>query len=120
MDTTKLTSLERAVYGQNLINQLTVENVKKLVPQLETYLNKKIELSSGGKSKNFVITLHEFENKERGQHLRSFVSFYLWYSKENIPYLICKNRDGGSSMQKLMYPEITTNYIKDLLTNDKD
>ena len=75
MDTTKLTSLERAVYGQNLINKLTVENVKKLAPQLETYLNKKIELSNGGKSKNFVITLHEFENKEEGQHLRSFVSF---------------------------------------------
>lgn len=44
------------------------------------------------------------------------IDFYLWYSKENETYLVCKNRDGGKGMKKLYFPEITTQYIKDLLT----
>jgi hypothetical protein len=69
--------------------------------------------------KQLRAKIQRYIKKQTGSR-HDVVSFYLWYSKENIPYLICKNRDGGSSMQKLMYPEITTNYIKDLLTNDKD
>ena len=44
------------------------------------------------------------------------IEFYLWYSKTNETYLVCKTRDGGSGMQKLYFPDITTQYIKDLLT----
>ena len=41
-DTTELTSLERAIFGTNLINRLTIQNLKKVLPQLEAYRGKKI------------------------------------------------------------------------------
>lgn len=96
MDTTKLTSLERAVYGTNLINKLTIENVNKIIPQLQQFLNKKIELANGSKAKNFVIELHTFEDKNKGQNLRSYLHFErnLLYLKNDVTVKV-KNYEGG-------------------------
>ena len=99
IDTTTLTSLERAVYGTNLINELTFKNLKKVLPQLETYINKKICLSKGDKAKSFSIELLEFSNSS-GQHLRTYISFEFYGSIEKVVLnqdvtVKVKNFEGG-------------------------
>lgn len=95
MDTTKLTSLERAVYGTNLINKLTIENVNKIIPQLQQFLNKKVELANGSNAKNFVIELHKFSN-DNGQNLRSYLHFdYNGLNLKNDVTVKVKNYEGG-------------------------
>lgn len=99
IDTTTFTSLERAVYGTNLINELTFKNLKKVLPQLETYINKKICLSKGDKAKSFSIELLEFSNSS-GQHLRTYISFEFYGSIEKVVLnqdvtVKVKNYEGG-------------------------
>lgn len=74
-DTTTLTSLERSIYGTNLINKLTIQNLRKVLPQLETYKGKKICLANGSKAKIFDIELFSYSDKEAGQNLRTFIKF---------------------------------------------
>jgi len=95
IDTTTLTSLERAIYGTNLINRLTIENLKKVLPQLETYKGKKICLADNSKAKNFNVELLSYTDNN-GQHLRTFIHFDrdLVYLKQDVT-IKDKNYDGG-------------------------
>lgn len=65
--------------------------------------------------KTIRAKIQRYLKKQDGSR-HDVVTFYLWTSKENEVYLVYQNRDGGSGMQKLYFPDITTNYIKDLLT----
>ena len=82
-DTTELTSLERAIFGTNLINRLTIQNLKKVLPQLEAYKGKKICLASGSKAKIFNIDLLSYTDNN-GQHLRTYVKFETFCNVEKI------------------------------------
>lgn len=99
IDTTTLTSLERAVYGTNLINKLTIENLKKVLPQLETYKGKKICLANGSKAKIFNIELLSYTDNN-GQHLRTYIHFEFYGSIEKVSLMQDvtikdKNYEGG-------------------------
>ena len=83
IDTTTLSSLERAIYGTNLINRLTIQNLKKVLPQLETYKGKKICLANGSKAKIFNIDLLSYTDNN-GQHLRTYVKFETFCNVEKI------------------------------------
>ena len=82
-DTTELTSLERAIFGVNLINRLTIQNLKKVLPQLEAYRGKKICLANGSKAKIFNIDLLSYTDSN-GQHLRTYVKFETFCNVEKI------------------------------------
>lgn len=73
--TENMTNLERAIYGTNLINKLTIDNLNLVLPQLQNYLNKKICLATGNGAKSFNINLLEYSDKETGQSLRTFIKF---------------------------------------------
>jgi hypothetical protein len=73
--TENMNNLQRAIYGTNLINKLSIDNLNLVLPQLETYLNKKICLASGSNAKNFVIELLSYNDNEKGQNLRTFIKF---------------------------------------------
>ena len=75
MKTQNMTNLERTVYGVNLINKLTVENLNLVVPQLETYLNKKVCLVNGNYAKSFKIDFLKYSEKSEGQLLRTYIRF---------------------------------------------
>ena len=99
IDTTTLTSLERAIYGTNLINRLTIENLKKVLPQLEAYKGKKICLANGSKAKIFNIELLSYTDNN-GQHLRTYIHFEFYGSVEKVSLfqdvtIKDKNFDGG-------------------------
>ena len=83
IDTTELTNLERAILGTNLINRLTIQNLKKVLPQLEAYKGKKICLASGSKAKIFNIDLLSFTDNN-GQHLRTYIHFEFYGSVEKV------------------------------------
>lgn len=82
-DTTELTSLARAIFGTNLINRLTIQNLRKVLPQLEAYKGKKICLASGSKAKIFNIDLLSYTDNN-GQHLRTYVKFETFCNVEKI------------------------------------
>ena len=82
-DTTKLTGLERAIFGTNLINRLTIQNLKKVLPQLEAYKGKKICLASGSKAKIFNVDLLSYTDNN-GQHLRTYIHFEFYGSVEKV------------------------------------
>ena len=99
IDTTTLTSLERAIYGTNLINRLTIQNLKKVLPQLEAYKGKKICLANGSKAKIFNIELLSYTDNN-GQHLRTYIHFEFYGSVEKVSLfqdvtIKDKNFDGG-------------------------
>lgn len=75
MKTENLTSLERSIYGTNLINRLTIENFNLVLPQLKEHLNKKVCLASGNSAKNFKIELLSYSDKDKGQNLRTYIKF---------------------------------------------
>jgi len=95
IDTTVLTSLERAVYGTNLINRLTIDNLTKVLPQLETYKNKKVCLVDGTKAKNFNVELLRYTDGN-GQELRTHISFerHSVYLKQDVT-VKDRNYEGG-------------------------
>lgn len=98
-DTTELTSLERAIFGTNLINRLTIQNLKKVLPQLEAYKGKKICLASGSKAKIFNIDLLSYTDNN-GQHLRTYIHFKFYGSVEKVSLfqdvtIKDKNYNGG-------------------------
>ena len=98
-DTTKLTGLERAIFGTNLINRLTIQNLKKVLPQLEAYKGKKICLASGSKAKIFNIELLSYTDNN-GQHLRTYIHFEFYGSVEKVSLfqdvtIKDKNYNGG-------------------------
>lgn len=114
--TENLTSLERAVYGTNLINGLTIQNLRKVLPQLETYKSKKICLATGYKAKIFNISLLEFSNKEAGQHLRTFIKFEQFAGIEKIILfqdvtVKDKNYVGGGYGVSYYHNEIDLGYL---------
>ena len=99
IDTTELTSLERAIFGVNLINRLTIQNLKKVLPQLEAYKGKKICLANGSKAKIFNIELLSYTDNN-GQHLRTYIHFEFYGSVEKVSLfqdvtIKDKNFDGG-------------------------
>ena len=99
IDTTTLTSLERAIFGKNLINKLTIQNLRKVLPQLETYKGKKICLSNGSKAKIFNIELLSYTDNN-GQTLRTYIHFEFFGSVERISLMQDvtikdKNYNGG-------------------------
>jgi hypothetical protein len=57
IDPTKLTPLERKCLGVNTINKLTIKNLKKVLPQLEKFIGKKIRLADGNRAAIFDIEL---------------------------------------------------------------
>jgi hypothetical protein len=95
IDTTVLTSLERAVYGTNLINRLTIENLTKVLPQLATYTNKKVCLVNGAKAKTFNVELLSYTDSN-GQDLRTYIRFErdLVYLKQDVT-VKDRNYEGG-------------------------
>lgn len=98
-DTTDLTSLERAIFGTNLINRLTIQNLKKVLPQLEAYKGKKICLADGSKAKIFNIDLLSYTDNN-GQHLRTYIHFKFYGSVEKVSLfqdvtIKDKNYNGG-------------------------
>lgn len=73
-DTTKMTQIERNVFGYNLINSLAKENVKELLPQIAEFVGQKILLTDGvTRSKKFRDGINITHNKDlgNGQHLRT-------------------------------------------------
>ena len=99
IDTTELTSLERAIFGTNLINRLTIQNLKKVLPQLEAYRGKKICLANGSKAKIFNIELLSYTDNN-GQHLRTYIHFEFYGSVEKVTLfqdvtIKDKNYNGG-------------------------
>ena len=83
IDTTELTSLERAIFGTNLINRLTIQNLRKVLPQLEAYKGKKICLANGSKAKIFNIELLSYTDNN-GQTLRTYIHFEFYGSVEKV------------------------------------
>lgn len=76
MNTSKLTSQERKVYGTNLINDLSIKAVQKILPQLEQFLNKKIATVKDEKTKAFEIELLKVPFvAESGESYRSYLKF---------------------------------------------
>jgi len=76
MKTTKMTYLERKCYGLNKINQLTKEQIKHVLPQLEQYIGKKVKLATGDKAKSFKVELLDVPyNKEEGASYRKYLKF---------------------------------------------
>lgn len=76
MKTTKMSTLERRVFGNNRINAYTIENLKKVLPQLTEHLNKKIEIAGGARSAKFIIELLDVPYiPEYGQIWRTYLSF---------------------------------------------
>jgi hypothetical protein len=99
IDTTVMTNLERAVFGANLINKLSLENVTKVLPQLESYIDKKICLANGTRAKIFEVELLKFSN-DLGQTLRTYITFDFFGSVERVNLhqdvtVKNKNYDGG-------------------------
>ena len=99
INTTELTSLERAIFGTNLINRLTIQNLRKVLPQLEAYKGKKICLANGSKAKIFNIELLSYTDNN-GQHLRTYIYFEFYGSVEKVSLfqdvtIKNKNYDGG-------------------------
>ena len=99
INTTELTSLERAIFGTNLINRLTIQNLRKVLPQLEAYKGKKICLANGSKAKIFNIELLSYTDNN-GQHLRTYIHFKFYGSVEKVSLfqdvtIKDKNYDGG-------------------------
>ena len=83
MNTSKLSSLERKVYGNNLINSHSLKQINHIYPQIEKFLGKKIKTQSGW-AKGFNIDYLEFPYvAESGEsyrvHLRKeYKSLYLF------------------------------------------
>lgn len=76
MNTSTLTSQERKVYGTNLINDLSIKAVQKILPQLEQFLNKKIATVKNEKTKIFQIELLKVPFvSESGESYRSYLKF---------------------------------------------
>ena len=99
INTTELTSLERAIFGTNLINRLTIQNLRKVLPQLEAYKGKKICLANGSKAKIFNIELLSYTDNN-GQHLRTYIHFEFYGSVEKVSLfqdvtIKDKNYNGG-------------------------
>lgn len=97
MYTTKLTQLERKVLGQNLINVLTMQNLQKVLPQLEQYIDQKIYLAKGDKAKKFVVGLLEVDyDPKTGAMFRSYLHSHYGniYLKQDV-CLADKEYEGG-------------------------
>jgi hypothetical protein len=92
MNTTQMTSLERAVYGTNLINRLTIENLAKVLPQLAQYKSKKVCLVNGTNAKTFNVELLRYTDVNSGQNFRTYIHFerHSVYLKQDVTV---KDRD---------------------------
>ena len=115
IDTTELSSLERAIYGTNLINKLTIQNLKKVLPQLETYKGKKICLANGSKAKIFNIDLLSYTDNN-GQRLRTYIHFEFYGSVERVSLfqdvtIKDKNYNGGGYGVTYYKNEIDLGYL---------
>lgn len=76
METHLLTPLERKVYGNNLINSLSKDAVKFLLPQLQKYVGKKVCTVDNTKTKSFVYELLTIPYiAESGQSYRTYLHF---------------------------------------------
>lgn len=83
MDTTKLNSLERKVYGTNKINELSVLQIKHVLPQLQQFVGKKIRLSDESLSQKLKgsINFIKFDYiPESGENYR----VYLYANKHSL------------------------------------
>ena len=86
MKTLSLNTIELNVFAENEINKLSIDNLKKVLPQLEKYKGKKIYLANGSKAKIFDVEVLEYSDKENQISLRTFISFYemVGYTQLNI------------------------------------
>ena len=76
MNTSNLTSQERKVYGTNLINDLSIKAVQKILPQLENFAGKKVATVNNDKTKIFQIELLNVPYiAENGESYRSYLKF---------------------------------------------
>jgi hypothetical protein len=65
--------------------------------------------------KSLRAKIQRYIKKQDGSRY-DVINFYIWTSKEDEVYLVCQNRSHESTMKQIYFPEITKNYIKDLLT----
>lgn len=76
MKTLAFNTIERNVFAENELNKITIDQLKKVLPQLEQYKGKKIALADGSKAKIFKVDLLEYKDELNQINLRTFVSFY--------------------------------------------
>jgi len=121
--TEQFVTLEAKVFGNNLINELSKKNLKKVLPQIEAIFkdNKKFILASGTACKSCNIKMIEAEN------FRAYLSYSngsIWLeARVNIAGSIC--RGGGYCFEYFKrelyigryYPE--NGFIKELEPIDK-
>jgi hypothetical protein len=113
MNTSNLTSQERKVYGTNLINTLSIEAVKKISPQLQPFLNKKVVTTKGDKTKAFNIELLTVPFvAESGQSYRSYLKFeYGRLTLFNDVTVKDKEYEGGGYGVSYYKKEIDLGYV---------
>lgn len=86
MKTLSLNTIELNVFAENEINKVSIDNLKKVLPQLEKYKGKKIHLANGTRAKGFEVEVLEYSDKENQINLRTFISFYnmVGYTQLNL------------------------------------
>jgi hypothetical protein len=81
MKVTEMTREMRKCIGETKINQLSIEALKNLIPQLMPYLGKKVALANGAFSKKFEVELLKIPfDADLGMNYRS----YLSVTRDNI------------------------------------
>lgn len=113
MNTSKLTTQERKVYGTNLINDLSIKAVQKILPQLEKFINKKVATVNNDKTKIFVVELLQVPFvSESGETYRSYLKFeYGRLTLFNDVTVKDKEYEGGGYGVTYYKKEIDLGYI---------
>ena len=117
MKTIKLNHVELNIFAENLINSLTIDHLKKVLPQIEPFLNKKILLASGTKAKTFTIELLDYDDKPNQIRMRTFLSFNHMFGYSNLELkqsLIIPNKElnGGGYSVRYFDKDITLGVVK--------
>mgnify|MGYP006375351751 CR=1 FL=1 len=110
---TELTTLERVVYGNNLINNLSIQAIEKLLPQLQNFVGKKVMTVKQDKTSKFVIELLKVPfNSENGESYRSYLKFeYGNLVLFNDVTVKNKNYEGGGYGVNYYKREITLGVV---------
>mgnify|MGYP000057622745 FL=1 len=91
---------EKFVVGNDCADTLTIDKSKMFFEVQPAF--------SEGKSLRAKIMKH-FKNN-------TIVKAYIYVGNDNTQFVVLQNAQGASSMQKIVYPEITLPYINNLLT----
>ena len=92
-----LINLKREIEASNILNSFTKKAIEKIMPQLISFINKKIFLADGSKAKNFVIDVSDLIVKKIEDASKSVIQ-YCYLDKRNcmlnLEISLCHN--GGS------------------------